>query len=226
MNNKFISVMSKYFFILLFSLCFFVSCSDTSPHISYLHKTLIYEFNSEDESAQLKLSVFINSSQDIRRAKSLEVFHPETNLLWKIENPQIYEDNNKKYFGYSALTIPSNFDFPEGLFQLTYYDVADRSITETFEISLLKSMAATEDGFVKASDVRSRKFGTECTQKKIILKDEIGKELFFGFYSSLIDSDEKILKLFPDAVTKQICFSNHNISVVILLPEETIKKNK
>ena len=67
-----------------------------------------------------------------------------------------------------------------------------------------------EDVFVKAGDVRTGKAGTECTQKKIIIFDEIGKEIFFGFFSSLINSDEKILNLFPDAVTKQIYYSNSN----------------
>ena len=48
-----------------------------------------------------------------------------------------------------------------------------------------------------------------------------------GFDNSLqeLDSDEKILKLFPDAEIKRVYFSNHNNSVVILLPQETIKKN-
>ena len=108
-----------------------------------MHKTLIYEFPSEDEKAQIKLSIFINPSQDIRRSKSIEVFHPETNFVWKIDNPQIYEDNKKNYFGHSALTVPANFDFPEGLFELTYFDVADRiklyyssdeEIKETFDV--------------------------------------------------------------------------------------------
>ena len=226
MNRKHFSVISKFIIILFFSLIFFVSCSDSSPHISSLHKTLIYEFPSEDEKAQIKLSVFINPSQDIRRSKSIEVFHPETNFVWKIDNPQIYEDNKKNYFGHSSLTVPENFDFPEGLFELTYFDVADRSVTEKFEIKLLKSMADNKDGFVKVSDVLLGKTVTECSQKKIILKDEVGKEIFVGYYSSLINTDEKILKLFPDAVTKQIYFCNSNNSVVILLPEETIKTNK
>ena len=61
-------------------------------------------------------------------------------------------------------------------------------------------------------------------QKKIIIFDAVGKELFFGFYSKLIDNDEKILKLFPDAETKRIYFCNHNNSIGILLPEEKINK--
>ena len=36
----------------------------------------------------------------------------------------------------------------------------------------------------------------------------------------------RVLNLFPDAVTKQIYYSNSNNSVVIILPKETIKKNK
>ena len=226
MNRKHFSVISKFLIILFFSLIFLVSCSDTTPHISSLHKTLIYEFSSEEEKAQVKLSVFISTSQDVRRAKTIEILHPETNFVWKVDNPQIYEENRNTYFGYSAFTVPENFDFPEGLFELTYFDVADRSVNEKFEINLLKSMSDTKDGFVKASDVLSRKFGTECSHKKIILQDAIGKEIFIGFYSSLINSDEKILNLFPDAVTKQIYFSNSNNSVVILLPQETIKTNK
>ena len=87
-------------------------------------------------------------------------------------------------------------------------------------------MADKDDVFVKADDVRLGKAGTECTQKKIILFDAVGKEIFFGFYSSLINSDEKILKLFPDAVIKQTYLCNSNNSVVILLPKETIKTNK
>ena len=85
-------------------------------------------------------------------------------------------------------------------------------------------MVEQQDSFVKAEDVRLRKAGTECTQKKIIIFDAVGKELFFGFYSKLIDNDEKILKLFPDAETKRIYFCNHNNSIGILLPEEKINK--
>ena len=226
MNRNFFSVTLNCFVVLFFSLFFFVSCSDTTPHISSLYKTLVYEFTSEDEKAQVKLSVFINPSQDIRRSKSIEVFHPKTDFVWKIENPQIYEENKKNYFGYSSLTVPSDFNFPEGIFELTYFDVADRSVKENFEINLLKSMADTKDGFVKSSDVLSRKAGTECSKKNIILQDAVGKEIYFGIYSSMIDTDEKILKLFPDAETKRIYFSNQNNSVVILLPQETLKKNK
>ena len=225
MNPKHFSVISKFLIVLIFSLIFLVSCSDTSPHISSLTKTLIYEFSSEDEKAQIKLSVFVNPSQDIQRSKSIEILHPETNFIWKIDNPKVYQDDNKSYLGYPALTVPENFDFPEGLFELTYFDVADRSIKENFEVNLLTSMLDKEDSFVKAEDVRAGKAGTECSHKKIILFDEIGKELFCGYYSSLINSDEKILHLFPDAVTKQIYYSNSNNSVVILLPKETIKKN-
>jgi hypothetical protein len=226
MKCKFFSIFSKTFAVLFFSLFFFASCSDTTPHISSLHKTLIYEFNSVEEKAQIKLSVFINPSQDIRRSKSIEILHPESNFVWKIENPKIIENNKKSYFGHSSLTVPSNFNFPEGLFELKYFDIADRDITEKFEINLLKSMADTKDGFVKSSDVLSRKAGTECSKKNIILQDAVGKEIYFGIYSSIIDTDEKILKLFPDAETKRIYFSNQNNSVVILLPQETLKKNK
>lgn len=225
MNCKHFSVISKFLIVLFFSLIFFVSCSDSSPHVSSLHKTFVYEFASEEEKAQVKLSVFISTSQDVRRAKTIEILHPETNFVWKVDNPQIYEENRNTYFGYSAFTVPENFDFPEGLFQLTYFDIADRNTKESFEINLLKSMADKEDGFVKAEDVRSGTAGTECSQKKIIIFDEIGKELFFGFYSTLLNSDEKILNLFPDAVTKQIYYSNSNNSAVIILPKETIKKN-
>ena len=224
MNQNNFSVILKCLIVLIFSLFFFVSCADTSPSISSLHKTLIYEFNSEEERAQIKLSVFVDPSQDIRRSKSIEVFHPDTNFLWKIDSPQVYKDDKKSYFGYSSLVVPSGFDFPEGVFEFTYYDFADRTVKDSFNVNLLKSMVEQQDSFVKAEDVRLRNAGTECTQKKIIVFDAVGKELFFGFYSKLIDNDEKILKLFPDAETKRIYFCNHNNSIGILLPEEKINK--
>ena len=49
------------------------------------------------------------------------------------------------------------------------------------------------------------------------------EEIFFGFYSSKLDTNDKILKLFPDAVTKRIYYCNQNNSVGILLPTENIK---
>lgn len=177
-----------------------------------------------EDKATVRLSVFLSPTQDIRRSKSIEISHPRSKLTWKIDNPKIYTNENKTYFGYSDLVVPEDFTFPDGIYELKYFDVADRSATETFNISLLKSMTDTKDGFVKASDVISRKAGTECTQQKIILFDAIGKELFFGFYSSQLDSDKKILKLFPDAVTKRIYFCTPNNSVGILLPEEQINK--
>lgn len=225
MNIK-VSFALKFFVFLFFSVLIFfsVSCSESSPDISSIHKVLVYEFNSAEDEAIIKLSVFITSSQDIRRSKSIEVFHPKSNLTWKIDNPQIYSEENKNYFGHSALVVPEDFIFPEGIFEVTYFDVADKSKTDSFNVTPLSSMKKTENSFVKAADVISRKAGTECTLQKIILFDEIGKELFLGLYSSQLNSDEKILKLFPDAVTKRIYFSNSNNSVVILLPEEKINK--
>lgn len=225
MKNKDLFFMHKQIFFLFLSL-FFVfcfSCSDSSPQISGIFKTLIYEFNSEDEKANIRLSVFLTPSQDVRRSKSMEVTHHDSQFVWKINTPQVYAHENKNYIGHSSLIVPEDFIFPEGLFEVAYYDVADRKITENINVTPLKSMMETEEGFVKASDVRSKKTGTECTQKKIIICDEIGKEIFFGFYSSKLDSNDKILKLFPDAVTKRIYYCNQNNSVGILLPTENIK---
>lgn len=216
----------KFLILLLFSffvmLCF--SCADTEPGISSLHSTLIYDYYSNDESPKMRLSVFISPSQDIRRAKSISVSNSMNGLSWKIENPKISTYENKNYFGYSSLVMPEEKNFSEGLYDVTFFDVADRSVTDSFNLVTLKSMTNSDNSFVKVSDVISRKAGTECTHQKIILFDEIGKELFFGFYSSKLDSDEKILNIFPDAVTKRICFSMPNNSVVILLPEEKINK--
>ncbi|MBQ1984446.1 MAG: hypothetical protein II232_07460, partial [Spirochaetaceae bacterium] len=57
MNRNFFSVTLNCFVVLFFSLFFFVSCSDTTPHISSLYKTLVYEFTSEDEIGKLGVSL-------------------------------------------------------------------------------------------------------------------------------------------------------------------------
>lgn len=225
MNTRYFSHF-KFLIISLFSflvmICF--SCTDTDPGIASMHSTLIYEYNSADEKPLIRLSVFVSPSQDIRRAKSITVSNSQNDLSWKINNPKIYTHEERNYLGSSSLVVPEGLNFSEGLYNVTLYDVADRTITDSFNLVPLKSMKTSEDSFVKVSDILSRKAGTECSQQKIILFDEIGKELFFGFYSSKLDSDEKILSIFPDAVTKRIYFSNPNNSVVILLPEEKINK--
>lgn len=213
----------NFLFLLLLPL-FIFSCGDTEPGISSMHSTLVYEYNSTDEKPTIRLSVFVFPSQDIRRAKSITVSNSKTDISWKIANPKIYTQDNKNYFGHSSLVMPEGMNFSEGIYDVTLFDVADRSITDSFNLTPLESMKNSDGDFVKVSDVISRKAGAECTQQKIILCDEIGKELFLGFFSSKLDSDEKILKIFPDAVTKRIYYSMPNNSVVILLPEEKIKK--
>ena len=62
------------------------------------------------------------------------------------------------------------------MFEVAYYDVADRKITENINVTPLKSMMETEEGFVKASVYDKSEYCERCF--KIDFCRNIGKMKF------------------------------------------------
>lgn len=211
--------------VFLFSLFFSVilfSCADSTPHIYAKYTTLIYEFENEEDNPKIRLSVFVSPSTEIERAKSLEIQNVESKFVWRIEQPEIINNGANNYFGYSAITCPDGISFPEGMYEIRYIDLADRSSKDFFTVNKLSSMVFSEDQKINAQMVREKKVGKECSQRRIILFDGLYKELYFGSYSSMFDTDKQIVELFPDAEYKQYYYCTQDNSTGILLPKESI----
>lgn len=198
------------------------SCADSTPHIYAKYASLIYEFENEEDNPKIRLSVFVSPSTEIQRAKTLEVQNTESKYLWKIDEPEIIENGASNYFGYSAITCPEGMEFPEGMYEIRYIDLADRTSKDFFSINKLPTMVFSEEKKINAQMVRDRKIGKECSQRRIILFDGLYRELYFGSYSSMLDTDKQIVELFPDAEYKQFYYCTQDNSTGILLPKESI----
>lgn len=215
----------SHFFVFfgIFAICFqFFSCSDSEPEIGGIFYSLIYDYTDNPQSYDLRLSVFVQPSSDQRRFDKIEVTCEKTSYTWKIENPEKVEFDKKVFLGHRNLKCPGNEVFSDGLYTVTFTDLAGRSASKSFDIEKLKSMTNASGKKVGSNSVKNTLAGQECDFKKIAIFDEIGIEVFCGFCTEEFSDKAKIIQMFPDAETKQIFYTTFDNSYVILMPKEKI----
>lgn len=228
MNRKKVYTKNILSFILCYCvvfICFFsISCTDSTPSISTVQHTLIYDFYDEQLTSQISFSIFVEPLSDYRRAKEIHVKHNSTEFEWIISNPILNELNGSYYLGYSALFPQLDEEMPLGSYTVTYIDNADRECSYIIVISDLPSIKISNIAEIRAQDVINNTHGKECNIVKMIIYDDSGNELFFGDKSEDLETKEDILTSFPLAESYRECRLNNNSTIAILLPRILINE--
>lgn len=114
--------------VFLFSL---LSCSNTNPVVMDIYPNIIHDI----EKNHTYISVFGSFSSDPLRIKSMKLLNSQNNISWDVENINISKSdrNSQELVGFSAFVAPDT-GFPQGIYQVVFYDEANRSTKKEFYI--------------------------------------------------------------------------------------------
>jgi hypothetical protein len=206
-------------FLCLIQVILYFSCTDSTPEIARVYYSLIYDFTDESLPPQVRMSVFIEALSDSRRIKDISLYLKDADYLWTIQNPLVIKDTDKQYFGHHDIVFPPNTEILEGRYEARFNDLAMREASAFFRIEKIPSLKELKTSSLNVSGFRSKKFAAECSVEQITVYDILANVLYTGKRTIEIDTDEKLLGMFPSAVSYRLFYKNQDNTTVIILPE-------
>lgn len=203
---------------LLFVAPMFFSCSDSSPSVSQILPSVVFDFKSADSVPEVYLSVFIATLSEARRAEAFTIRYTDETLPfeWRVVNPEILITNDKNHYVFAQKLSPLNSIIPQGDYQVIYSDAVGNEAEGSFKIEynekLLKSKV--EDVFEIHKNLT----------ENIALYDEFNQLFFMGKPKQNWKSDSDILNDQKRAAFKRKVLSTNQNRIVFLLPVEKLSK--
>ncbi len=211
-------IRTRYIFLSFIIISTFFSCSDSTPNIARVYYTLVYDFTEDNLPPQTRLSVFIETLSDSRRIKEIAIYQKDADYTWIIDNPVLIKDSDIHYFGYHDIVFPPNTEALEGSYEVRFYDLAMRSASAYFVLQKLPSLKDSKTDSLTVSGFRSKAFASECSNEQIVVYDILDNVLYTGSRTIEIDTDERLLDVYPSAVSYRLFYKNQSNSTVIILP--------
>lgn len=194
---------SLFLLILIFSL---FSCSDQAPNVTVVYPQVVYDV----EKTSFSLSVYGKFISEGLRIDRMELFHPESNMVWKCNTPEVvYSDTTQSQFvGYSAF-LPSENGFLIGDYEVSFYDGVNRCANYNFMLN-------------KKLEVENY-LNLKNTEKYIAIYDAKGVIIYAGKVEEKQSSKAKIVKNYSNAIFYRNIIKSNDSGILYLLEKKNIK---
>ncbi|MCR5607222.1 MAG: hypothetical protein K6F69_10470 [Treponema sp.] len=214
----------RFFAVLL--ICILFSCSNSLPDIEDLTAITVFDFNTAKSTPQVRFSVFVETSENVRRADSICVSFLEKTISddkiqaadidssyeWHVNNPELIEYSKKNFLGYSNFQGLIN-----GKYNFEYYNVDGKTCNLDFSINYPEEfLSSTAEDF---PDIM-----TDSYTEKIAVYSVNGTLLYFGKKESSWKRLSAIKRKYPDAAYFRICYANNSNNYVCFMPSESLEK--
>ena len=212
----------SFFCTLIFSLLsvLLLSCSDSTPQVSTVQSTVVFDFADEKSSPSLRLSIFAETQGDVHRAGEIRLYHEESGMEWLCKSPQKIAGNDKKsWAGHRNFVSPGEASVPQGRYTLYYDDLSGRECTADFNVSFPQ-----EHTKLKASDFPEAINGSRT--EKLSIYDASGVLIYWGERKRSWKKDSNILNDYGTAVKYRTCYYTNGSSVAYLMPEKSLLNDK
>lgn len=112
----------KYFLRLsvILTVLFVTACSQTLPNIANATASVIFEFKDEESKPSYRLSVFVESIENVRRCENLIVRSVSNGYEWNSDDIVIMATAERMFSGYTNLVVPAKDKIPAGLYNIKY----------------------------------------------------------------------------------------------------------
>lgn len=184
-----------------------------------MYYTNVYDFIDETLPPQVRLSVFIEPLSDKRRVKEISLYHKESDYTWYIDNLIQIKEGDAVYFGHHDIVFPPGTEPREGRYEVRFFDLAMRDASSYFLLEKLPSLKEAKTSSLTASGFRSKQFASECSVEQITIYDVLSNVLYTGRRTLEIESDEKLMSMYPAAVSYRLFYRNQDNTTVVILPE-------
>ena len=210
--------MKRFYFLLLFSLFLFCSCRVSDPKIGQARAVVIFDYKSVSSLPSVRMCAFINFASEYNRFAELKIVNKKEKLVWKITKPVFITDSRNIWAGSTSLYGGSGPGIPIGDYEVTYTDLAERSVKYYCKVDYPKELASTSYSGIFFSE------SVKQLEEYVVLFSEKNDILYMGKSTEdLFESDKKILERYPSAKTKRTLFAKSNLSYGVLLPVEAVK---
>lgn len=215
---KYIDVVNILFKVFVSSMFFlFFSCADSSPKVSKVEPSIVFDYSKENEYPDMYLTVFVKTESNNRRAKSLEIKSLENpfGIEWIVSNPEIFSINGEMYVFSKRLKPISDGKILIGKYQVIYKDAADEEVISEFFLSYDEKYLNLKKNNLESvlSDY----------QENIALYDEEKKMIYEGSVFANWQSNDDIIKDYDKVAFKRKIYFSKNEEIVFLLPLEILK---
>lgn len=114
---------------------FFAGCANSVPEIVSVDAFLVCDFVSGEKTPDFRMSVFAETTSDVRRVGSINVSGRAAGYEWRIYSPTTVNGDGKKWAGHTSLMCPEGYKFQQGIYDLVYEDLTGQTKESTFSFS-------------------------------------------------------------------------------------------
>ncbi len=191
----------------------------SEPKIGQARLVVLFDYKTTSSLPSVRMCAFANITSEYSRFGELKVENKKEKLVWKITNPVFITDSRNTWGGSTSLYGGSGPGIPEGDYEVTYSDLAERVAKYYCKIEYPKDLASMPYSGVFFSD------SVKKLDEYVVLFSEKNDILYIGLKTEdFFESDEKTLGKYPAAKTKRTLFTKNNMTYAVLLPVETLKK--
>ena len=169
-----------------------LSCSDDPVATASVQAHLILDWEDDQSLPAERLSVFIETSSNVRRVESFSV--KSGDYTWNVDSPIVFQSGDRQWAGWPHLEPPPNAArplFPLGNYQVECVDAAGKKSSATFSIvinaALLDADASQAEGLITAP------------QKRVAVYSDSNELLYFDSARNNWLSDEAIFSGVKDS---------------------------
>lgn len=215
-KKSFISIFSCLLLCVYFAASF-AGCSENLPEVRSADYSLIFEYESENSYPTARLSVFVETLSDVRRADEIILVSENSDFSWETDDIIMLENSKKKWAGYTNFVLPEPEKIPEGRYSVTYIDATGEEVTADLNISYDKKLYSLKENQVNDYMIKNNRF------KKIAVYDDLNTLIYYGEEEYDLNSNSKILNRYRSAAYKTVIWCNVNNSIICILPKEKLK---
>lgn len=217
--HTFLSVKVPSFFLLLLSLSFFYSCSDSEPQLAGATGSVVFDYADGTSQPAVKLSVFTMTASEVRRASKISVTARKNGYQWTVDSPRLISSEGRQWAGYTNLEPVTGETIPTGTYDLIYTDAAGREINTTFSVDYPDALMTSTADSVKT-------ILTVPLEEYTALYDDAGQLLFFDKAKNTWNDVQSIRRDYPDAVAERKCLETLDQRIICIMPPKQLAEEK
>lgn len=203
--------MKKLFLLFPFFL-FLFSCSQNLPELNTVAGTVIYDFESEESTPDLRLGVFVDVSSDAHRAEFLKIVCFQNDFEWECNKPEKVSNGKKQYVGYANFVMPGKDSFPQGKYTVYYTDANGN------EESCIMNISYSTEILQMTPAETAEHLKTLHAVENLAVFDEEAVLIFYGEKSDELQNIESVWRRYPAADSARTVWTRNSGREMCIFP--------
>lgn len=206
------------------SLCLFmiyaVSCSQKIPETNVASASVIFEYNDYDSKGKARLSIFVNSLENVRRLENLKVINLSNGFIWNSDNVSVFSNSENMFAGYTNLVVPEGEKIPYGKYEIRFLQSDD-------EESVIYTDIQYDDAFYDCKALEIPDFVSSKNGKvRIAIYDSKNTLIYYGDRTEDLKDNRGIWNNYRNAEYYYDIWCTPGNKVMCIMPKEYVSNEK